>query len=372
MPYLYAHNLSTALPSTASSVSSAVSSAFTSAATAGIGNWLKKAALRAAGEEGLAENVRNNQGETFGIDAIHAAEVEKAQEEIRYRMGTQRVHCLDTSGEVFAILLNLIYLAPLAVLFVRYFSRSYLNRAKSDSPKSSKQENIKASSKDAVNEMEREIQEAMSGEQGGSTQPPPETKAKTEKAKNEVYQGASDLSDKAQKNAKDTSVKLQNVTNDLGNIAKDTVGDYPSKAQQTANDHGAKAQKAGKDIKESVNDDLRALQEKMKRMGSEKTKSSKGKRATIQTRRADLGVRLSAPSHRRKKICKALRLKKKMRSQKQMGWPRAMKSSRTSLRPRKRRRLRRRCSPTRSRNNSDPRKRTLGAMCIIGSHLKND
>ena len=275
MPYLYAHNLSTALPSTASSVSSAVSSAFTSAATAGIGNWLKKAALRAAGEEGLAENVRNNQGETFGIDAIHAAEVEKAQEEIRYRMGTQRVHCLDTSGEVFAILLNLIYLAPLAVLFVRYFSRSYLNRAKSDSPKSSKQENIKASSKDAVNEMEREIQEAMSGEQGGSTQPPPETKAKTEKAKNEVYQGASDLSDKAQKNAKDTSVKLQNVTNDLGNIAKDTVGDYPSKAQQTANDHGAKAQKAGKDIKESVNDDLRALQEKMKRMGSEKTKSSK-------------------------------------------------------------------------------------------------
>lgn len=91
-------------------MSSAVASA---TATAGIGSWLKKVALRAAGEEGLAENVRNLAGETFGIDAVHAAAVEKAQEEIRYKVEYQTINCLDTSGQIFAILLNALYLAPL-------------------------------------------------------------------------------------------------------------------------------------------------------------------------------------------------------------------------------------------------------------------
>ena len=111
IPYLFIHNLSSALPNAASSVSSAVASA---TASADIGSWLKKAALRAAGEEGLAENVRNAQGQAFGIDAVHAEEVEKAQEEIRYKSQYQRVNCLDTPGQAFAILLNFVYLAPLA------------------------------------------------------------------------------------------------------------------------------------------------------------------------------------------------------------------------------------------------------------------
>lgn len=108
--YTFVHKVSSAIPAAASSASSAFASA---TATAGISSWLKKAALRAAGEEGLAENVRNRQGETFGIDAIHAAEVEKAQEEIRYRVEYQTINCLDTSGQSFAILLNALYLVPL-------------------------------------------------------------------------------------------------------------------------------------------------------------------------------------------------------------------------------------------------------------------
>lgn len=110
VPYRFVHNLSSAIPEAASSVSSAVASA---TASAGIGGWLKKMALRAAGEEGLAENVRNSRGETFGIDAVHSQEAEKAREEIRYRNDYRRVHCIDTSGQVFAILLNCMYLAPL-------------------------------------------------------------------------------------------------------------------------------------------------------------------------------------------------------------------------------------------------------------------
>lgn len=330
-PYLFAHNLSTALPSSASSISSAVNTALTSvSAVADIGSWLKKAALRAAGEEGLAENVRNHQGATFGIDAIHAADADKAQEKIQYRMESQRVHCLDTSGEVFAILFNAIYLIPLAVMFVRFFRQAYLNRAHQEAPKPTIQENAKASSKDAVKDVEREIREAMAGTQGGTTEPPPELKAKLEKAQSDAKKGAHDLSDKAQTNAKDLNAKAQKGASDLRDKAQDAAGDLPAKAQKGAQDLGnkvkdatgdlpakaqkgahdlsdkakdavgdlpakaqkgaqdlgnkakdaagdlpAKAQKSADDAKQAVKDDLQALQERMKAMGGEGAKKSK-------------------------------------------------------------------------------------------------
>ena len=264
-PYLYVHNLSTALPSTMSTISSAVSSTFASAtATAGLGSWLKKVALRAAGEEGLAENVRNYQGETFGIDAVHAAQMEKAQQEVRYKWETQTVHCLDTSGEAFAILLNLVYLAPLAGLFIRYFTRSYLNRAKSEPPKPSQQENIVESSKDAVKDVEREIREAMAGKQGGDTEPPPELKEKLDKAKSDAKQSASDMGAKAQKNANIASAKTKQGASDLG-----------TKAQNAAKDLGAMAQDSAQDVQAAFSDDIAILREKMRKMGSEGTKMTK-------------------------------------------------------------------------------------------------
>ena len=248
-----------------STISSAVSSAFASAtATAGLGSWLKKVALRAAGEEGLAENVRNYQGETFGIDAVHAAQMEKAQEEIRYKWESQTVHCLDTSGEAFAILLNLVYLAPLAGLFIRYFTRSYLNRAKSEPPKPSPQENIMESSKDAVKDVEREIREAMAGKQGGDTEPPPELKEKLDKAKSDAKQSASDMSAKAQKNANIASAKTKQGAGDLGN-----------RVQNVAKDLGTMAQDSAQDAKTAFNDDIAILREKMRKMGSEGTKMTK-------------------------------------------------------------------------------------------------
>ncbi len=110
VPYTFVHNLSSAIPEAASSVSSAIASVTASAGTA---HWLKKMAFRAAGEEGLAENVRNSQGEAFGVDAVHAQREEKAREEIRYRNEYKTIPCTDTSGQTFAILLNVFYLLPL-------------------------------------------------------------------------------------------------------------------------------------------------------------------------------------------------------------------------------------------------------------------
>ena len=283
--YSYVHNLSTALPSTASTVSSTLSSALASATVAaGLGSWLKKAALRAAGEEGLAENVRNYQGETFGIDAIHAAEVEKAQEEIRYRMSSQRVHCLDTSGQALAIFMNLVYLAPLLYLFITFFYKSYTARAQSEPPKPTKEENVNQSSQDAVKDIEREIREAVEGRQGGDTEPPPELKTKLENAKRNVKENAKDFNEKAQSNIEDLGAQAQKGAHDLSNKAKDTAGDLPAKAQKgaqdlsdgvkdTAGDLPAKAQKGAKDAKDTLQEDLKALQDKMKKMGNEGPKS---------------------------------------------------------------------------------------------------
>lgn len=111
-PYLFTYNLSRVIPAVTSSISSAVVSA-TASASAGLGPMLKKIALRAAGEEGLAENVRNKEGELFGAEAVKVPEVEKARQETRYRLEYPVVNCLDTSGQAFAIWLNVLYLAPL-------------------------------------------------------------------------------------------------------------------------------------------------------------------------------------------------------------------------------------------------------------------
>jgi hypothetical protein len=151
----------------ASDVSSAASVA-TASASAGLGSWLKKVAFRAAGEEGLAENVRNEEGEAFGIDAIHAAKDLKTREEIRYRDELRMIHCTDTSGQVFAILINCIYLAPLTWLFVRFFIRSYTRRGGNQKDKSSKLQMIEESGKDAARDVKRELDQALN-EQPGST-----------------------------------------------------------------------------------------------------------------------------------------------------------------------------------------------------------
>ncbi|RMD39263.1 hypothetical protein DV735_g5866, partial [Chaetothyriales sp. CBS 134920] len=98
-----------------------VAAAAASSATAA---WLKKAALRAAGREGLAENVLAQ----AGPEVAEALQQVVVSEETRYRTELQWAHCLDTSGESFAILLNCAYLAPLTVLFVRFFIKAYLRQ----------------------------------------------------------------------------------------------------------------------------------------------------------------------------------------------------------------------------------------------------
>lgn len=163
VPYIY--SFADLTSGVASDLSSAASVA-TASASAGLGSWLKKVAFRAAGEEGLAENIRNEQGKTFGIEAVHAAKDLKARQETRYREEFQMIRCTDTSGQVFAILINCFYLAPLTWLFVQFFIRSYLKRGEQQQGKTSQLHLIEESSRDAAKDLKRELGQALDEEPG--------------------------------------------------------------------------------------------------------------------------------------------------------------------------------------------------------------
>ncbi|RMZ83821.1 hypothetical protein DV737_g1419, partial [Chaetothyriales sp. CBS 132003] len=107
---------------------SAGKSIATASASAGTAAWLKKAALRAAGREGLAENVLTQKGQGFGHEVAEALHQVVFTEETRFRTELQWTNCLDTSGQAFAILLNCAYLAPLTGLFVRFFIKAYFGQ----------------------------------------------------------------------------------------------------------------------------------------------------------------------------------------------------------------------------------------------------
>ena len=140
--------------SAAVSATSAVSSFIESpTVTASLGALFKKLLLRAAGEEGVAERIHNDRGEMANpslqgnIDKF----MEKVQQqqqpayETKWRTDWTKVNCIDTSGEAFAIYLNLFYLTPLTYLFARFFVKAYLSRGR----RSSVSQELKATRDDA-------------------------------------------------------------------------------------------------------------------------------------------------------------------------------------------------------------------------------
>lgn len=163
VPYIYhLGNVASTAPSVASTVVSTVTATASADTAAQIKKWL----LRAAGREGLAENVLNRQGNTFGVDAVHAANDFVAREEVRYRRELNWVHCLDTSGQAFAIYLNCLYLAPLTWLFARFFIKSYLRRDERRRSSSTSQKAF-LSGRDAYKGVSRRLSEAFEHPQEG-------------------------------------------------------------------------------------------------------------------------------------------------------------------------------------------------------------
>ena len=162
VPYVFhlgegASRAASEAPTQVSSIATAVSSA------ANVGAWLKKLALRGAGYEGLAENVLNDYGKPFGVDAVHIVEDAIRREETRYKDELQWVHCLDTSGQVFAILLNCIYLLPLTWLFVQFFITAYFSQTERRKSRSASDAAIAAKKSffDATKGVSRQLSDAV-------------------------------------------------------------------------------------------------------------------------------------------------------------------------------------------------------------------
>lgn len=122
-------------------------------------SWLKKIGLN--GEQQKPMGLAPVDSELPGVD---------------YRMVT----CMDTTGQGFAISLNVSYLLPLTYLFVRFFVRSYLYRKEPSTPQPTHMHAAEKAGMDALKGVSREIQKSVevNGETSEATEDETAVKAK--------------------------------------------------------------------------------------------------------------------------------------------------------------------------------------------------
>lgn len=109
-----------------------------------------KLLLRASASEPLAENVPPN--------VVDPSISDRHSQAAGQDPGWKTIHCTDTSGQAFAILFNCVYLAPLTVLFLRFFVRSYSRSAKGRAGGKGK-----AAVDEAVRGVKREVEGNING-----------------------------------------------------------------------------------------------------------------------------------------------------------------------------------------------------------------
>ncbi|KAI9789566.1 MAG: hypothetical protein M1816_005973 [Peltula sp. TS41687] len=256
IPYTVTPSISSVVSAASSVASTAASSVATAASSAGIGQLLRKVALRAAGEEGLAQNVplKNKDALTMKSETPFEKVREMAHDlvksEVRYRTEEQMIPCLDTSGQAFAILLNLLYLAPLTILFINFWRRSYTKRTSAETAHPTTSSILQKTTRDAVKGVKREFNE--------EPLPLPEQteevgKIAREKAE-EVGQMARETTEKVGKVAQETTEKVGKMTRETvekaGKATRETVEKAGKATRETAekarNVTRETAEKAGK------------------------------------------------------------------------------------------------------------------------------
>jgi hypothetical protein len=193
-PYQIASTLQRAassISSAAAEASTTVSSVIETPSARVLGPLIKKLLLRAAGEEGLAERVRDDRQQLISPHIEEKIEQFNEQTfETRWRTDYTKVQCIDTTGEAFAIYLNLLYLAPLTFLFLRFFVKAYTQRGKARSAKQVAKQTVD-SSKQAEEETEQYIE--RSGE----------------KAEDEIAKRGPEVADKIRKETADLHEQLR-------------------------------------------------------------------------------------------------------------------------------------------------------------------
>ena len=125
----------------------------TAAASTGLGSLAKKVLLRAADQEGLAENV--------GVVSASPSPSPQVSHfgEHKYHTEYQTTPCVDTSGQTFAVWLNVLYLTPLTFLFVRFFIKSYIRRTSKSTSPATRPGRMEKAGMDALKGVDREVHE---------------------------------------------------------------------------------------------------------------------------------------------------------------------------------------------------------------------
>lgn len=156
--------------SIASAISSVTSASAVPTTTGAALAFMKKLVYRAAGDEGLAENIPV-EGSPLPVQAIPQVQqvIKQSLGKVVYRTEYHAVPCVDTSGQAFAIYLNIIYLAPLTGLFMRFFVKSYLRRTSAGARHPTKENAIAKASHDAMHGVEREIESLGRSAEDGIT-----------------------------------------------------------------------------------------------------------------------------------------------------------------------------------------------------------
>lgn len=271
--------------SIASTVSSAVSSVTDSAgavlptSTGPALAFLWKLVYRAAGDEGLAENIPvpgssvipAHQSHVPTAVAAHANPVQRilhhntdTVDRTVYRTEYQHVPCIDTSGQAFAIYLNLIYLAPLTGLFMRFFVKSYFRRTNPKAKHQSKHTPISKAAGDAMHGVEREIGSiteegkdttanngpvrGRKGVNGDAKNPRSSLSPSNQELVQNIKEKASRRLQEIEESAEAAAEKGKEVAKDALNKAKETNSKLEEKAQQNADDVNAEREQGENDV----------------------------------------------------------------------------------------------------------------------------
>jgi hypothetical protein len=254
--------------------------------------FLRKLVYRAAGDEGLAENiaipgqprpVHQQQPIVTSEPAPHHNPVQEffhhheTVERTVYRTEYQSVPCIDTSGQAFAVYVNLIYLAPLTILFMRFFFKSYLRRSSPNTKARSKARTISDAAGDASRSVERLDKSAEDAISSGVNRARDAVRGRKPANGHVKDERQGSMSPANQKfldsvNAK-VNQKLQELdegaeatTRKAKELAKDLVG--------KAEDAGDKLEKEYEDSKDEIKQEAEDAEEKAKENTNERPSSN--------------------------------------------------------------------------------------------------
>lgn len=216
--------------------------------------WLKRLAYRAVGAEGLAESVhdghiytdRRAYGTEFSPNPSGGSPFQTpANASVRHSTHYEVERCIDTSGQAFAIMLNVIYLMPLTFLFARFFVKSYITGTSKTSQAKIREQGEGRRFSESVEEAARRTSDVV--ESLGS------------QAENSIDEAAVET----EENAQAMSSKARNA----GRSAKDTINGSSSGSTQSSTsirNMETSVQQTGENVKESLDQGKKKFDKMMK------------------------------------------------------------------------------------------------------------